>query len=71
MINGVIYAHLGPILYHSEPSHVTYSPNQFFGWDFFCRFLQQDSSKYVACSVLVVTTSLFELEEHKYANQNA
>ena len=27
--------HLGSILYHSEPSDVPYSPNQFLGWDFF------------------------------------
>ena len=35
MIKGVTHAHLGPIWYHSEPSEVTYSPNQFLGWDFF------------------------------------
>ena len=45
MINGVTHAHLGPIWYHSELSDVLYSPNQFLGWDFFCRFLQQVSSK--------------------------
>ena len=32
---------LGSIWYHTEPSYVPYSPNQFLGWDFFCRFLQQ------------------------------
>ena len=37
--------HLRSIWYHSEPSDVPYSPNQFLGWAFFCRFLQQDSSK--------------------------
>ena len=42
MINRVIHACLGPIWYHSEPSEIPYSPNQFLGWDFFCRFLQQD-----------------------------
>ena len=36
--------HLGSFWYHSEPSDVTYFPNQFLGWDFFCHFLQQDSS---------------------------
>ena len=35
-----------PIWYHSGPTDVPYSPNQFLGWDFFCRFLQQTSSKY-------------------------
>ena len=44
MIKRVTHAHLGPIWYHSEPSDVPYSPNQFLGWDFFCRFLQQDGS---------------------------
>ena len=44
MIKEVIYASLGPIWYHSEPSDVPYSPNQFLGWDLFCRFIQQDSS---------------------------
>ena len=32
---------LGPIWYNSD---VPYSPNQFLGWDSFCRFLQQDDS---------------------------
>ena len=36
---------LGSIWYHSEPSDDPYSPNQFLGWDFFCHFLQQDSSR--------------------------
>ena len=35
MIKGVSHAHLGPIWYHSEPSDVPYSPNQFLGWDIF------------------------------------
>ena len=35
MIKGVTHAHLGPVWYHSEPSDVSYSPNQFLGWDFF------------------------------------
>ena len=35
----VDHAHLGPIWYLSEPSNVPYSPNQFLGWEFFCRFL--------------------------------
>ena len=38
------YNHLGPIWYQSEPSDFPYSPNQFLGWDFFCCFLQQNSS---------------------------
>ena len=36
--------HLGSIWYHSEPSDVSYSPNQFLGCDFFCPLLQQDGS---------------------------
>ena len=35
MIKGVTHAHLGPIWYHSEPSDVPYSPNQFLDLDFF------------------------------------
>ena len=35
MIKGGTHAHLEPIGYHSEPSDVPYSPNQFLGWDFF------------------------------------
>ena len=35
MINEVTHAHLGSIWYHSEPSDIPYSPNQFLGWDFF------------------------------------
>ena len=34
MIEGVTHA-----------SDVPYSSNQFLGWDFFCRFLQQDDSR--------------------------
>ena len=45
MIEGVTHAHLGPIWYHSEHLEVPYSPNQFLGWDFFCRFLQQTGSR--------------------------
>ena len=37
--------HLGSIWYHSEPSDVPYSPNQFLAVDFFCHFLQQESSR--------------------------
>ena len=36
--------HLGSIWCHSEPLEVPYSPNQFLGWVFFCRFLQQTGS---------------------------
>ena len=46
MVKGVTHVHLGPIWYHSEPSGVPYSPNQFLGWDFFCHFLQQDGSSF-------------------------
>ena len=35
MIREVTHAYLGPIGYHSEPSDVTYSQNQFLSWDFF------------------------------------
>ena len=31
----VTHAHLGQIWYHSEPSDVPYSPNQFLALDFF------------------------------------
>ena len=41
---GGTHVHLGPIWYHSEPSDVSYSPNQFLGCDYFCCFLQQDGS---------------------------
>ena len=36
--------HLGSIWYHSQPLEVFYSPNQFLGWDFFCRLLKQTGS---------------------------
>ena len=42
---------LGAIWYQSEPSDIPYSPNQFLGWDFFCRFLQQDGSKIILSSI--------------------
>ena len=44
ILKGVTHAHLGAIWYHSEHSVVPYSPNQFLGWDFFCRFLHQYGS---------------------------
>ena len=49
MIKGVTHAHLGPIWYHSELSDVPYFPNQFLGWDFFWRFLQQEGSSSGYC----------------------
>ena len=39
IIKGVIHVYLGPIWYHSEPSDIPYSPNQFLGWDIFLPFL--------------------------------
>ena len=39
MFKGDTYVHLGP--------NVPYSPNQFFGWDLFCRFLQQTGSRHI------------------------
>jgi hypothetical protein len=38
------FNHLESIWYHSEPLKNPYSPNQFLGWDFLCRFLQQIGS---------------------------
>ena len=40
-----IWYHSRSIWYHSEPLGVPYSSNQFLALDFFCCFLQQDSSK--------------------------
>ena len=37
---------LGSIWYHSVHSDVPYSPNQFFGWDFLCRLVQQAGSNH-------------------------
>ena len=37
---------LGLIWYQLEPSDLLYFTNQFLGWDFFCRFLQQECSTY-------------------------
>ena len=37
--------HLGSIWYHLENVEVPYSVNQFLGWDFFCRFLEETGSK--------------------------
>ena len=35
MTKGVTHAHLGLIWYHSDPSYVPHSPNQFLALDFF------------------------------------
>ena len=51
--------HLGQIWYHLEHSQlldVPYSLNQFLGWDFFCRFLQQDGSN--KCDEKIVLKSI-------------
>ena len=45
------YYHLRSIWYPSDPWDVPYSPNQFLGWDFFWRFLQQDGSSYFITTV--------------------
>ena len=50
MIKGATHVCLGPIWYHSEPSDVPYSPNQFLGWDFLCCFLQQAGSNILLIS---------------------
>ena len=47
------HSHLGPIWYHSEPSGIPFSPNQFLGWDFFCSILQRDGSNTVNTSKIV------------------
>ena len=52
MIEGITHDHLGPIWYHSKPSDVPYFQNQFLGWDFFCCFLQQGSSKILSFPLL-------------------
>ena len=38
MIKEVTHVDLGPIWYHSEPSEVPYSPNQYLDRDFFATF---------------------------------
>ena len=58
MIKGVTHAHLGPIWYLSEPSDDPYSPNQFLGWDFFRRFLQQTGSNISTIALVDKISSL-------------
>ena len=50
----VTHAHLEPILYHSKPSDVSYSQDQFLSWDLFHRFLQQDGSN---CTIIQLLAS--------------
>ena len=45
---------------HSEPSNVPYSPNQFLGFDFFCRFLQQSGSRRL-CNLLKESHSFIHI----------
>ena len=61
MIKGVSHAHLGPIWYHLEPSDIPYSPNQFLGWDFFCRFLQQTGSSLETVSLFVLKIKILKI----------
>ena len=65
MIEGVTHIHLGPIWYHSEPSDVPYCPNQFLGWDFFYRFLQQTGSS----SVILLRVHLFAANPMVFRNR--
>ena len=58
---GVTQAHLGPIWYHSEPSDVPSSSNQFLGWNFFCCFLQQDSSSIYDIDFIPIVTHTYIL----------
>ena len=44
----ILNACLGPIWYHSEPSNVPYSPNQFLGLGFFA--VSHSKPALVACS---------------------
>ena len=59
-------AHLGPIWYHSKPSDVPYSPNQFLGWDLFCRLLQKDSSIYLVPNTFDLWTFEKRFPAHYY-----
>ena len=60
--------HLGPIFYHSEPSDVPYSPNQFLGWNFFCCFLQQTSSSSKTKIVALLLIGVFNLDRYTLNN---
>ena len=53
MIKGVSHAYLELIWYHSETLDVPYSLNQFLGWDFVCRFLQQTGSRSKTCCFII------------------
>ena len=57
MIKRIIHAYLGPIWYHSEPSEVPYSPNQFLGWNFFGVFYSKTAI--IAPSKLYIPTSIY------------
>ena len=50
---GVTHTYLGPIWYHSKPLDILYFPNQFLDWDFFCHFLQQDSSNFLLLTLII------------------
>ena len=63
MIGGISHAHLGPILYHSEPSDIPYFPNKFLGWDFFVtsnskKFSMSSQNFYLGAQYKTLLTSL-------------
>ena len=64
--------HLGSIWYPLTPLDVPYSPNQFLGRDFFCRFLQQtgSSGKQPCCSIeeMALTLEIFLLPVTDFKN---
>ena len=53
MINGVTHAQLRSIWCHSKPSDVPYSPNQFLGLDFFCRFLTANRHQHLLSTLQI------------------
>ena len=61
ILNEHEWHHLGSIWCHSEPSDVPYFPNQILDLDFFCRFLQQDSSNTVPVYIYLPRTKSISL----------
>ena len=51
--------HLGSIWYHSEPSDIPYSPNQFLGWDFF-------AASYSKTALVKITFFFLRIEDTNF-----
>ena len=60
--------HLGSIWYHSKPLEVSYSPNQFLGWDFDVSYSKPALEVLIECYWLDFDVLKHLISTYKYKN---